>query len=75
MQDIIHNTTQFIDVSELKLNNFIAEWSENDILMNFVNDFRNSKIDFYMFYNSINYADLFKQSDLEFYCKEYIHIL
>ena len=69
MQDVINNILKFIDVKELKLNNFIEEYNENDILINFVNDFRNSKIDFNMFYNSINYADLFEQSDLKFYCK------
>ena len=69
MQDVINNIIKFIDVKELKLNNFIEKYNENDILINFVNDFRNSKIDFNMFYNSINYADLFEQSDLKFYCK------
>ena len=69
MQDVINNILKFIDVKELKLSNFIEEYNENDILINFVNDFRNSKIDFNMFYSSINYADLFEQSDLKFYCK------
>ena len=63
MQDVINNIIKFIDVKELKLNNFIEEYNENDILINFVNDFRNSKIDFNMFYSSINYADLIEKSD------------
>ena len=66
MQDVINNIIKFIVVKELKLNNFIEEYNENDILINCVNDFRNSKIDFFMFYNSINYADIFEQPDFKF---------
>ena len=31
MQDVINNIIKFIDVKELKLNNFIEEYNENDI--------------------------------------------